>query len=46
MSCYLQALKNYAVFGGRSRRKEFWYFVLFNIMVGIVLGVIDRLLGT
>jgi uncharacterized membrane protein YhaH (DUF805 family) len=46
LSWYLEALKKYAVFGGRSRRKEYWYFVLFNIVVGIVLGVIDRLLGT
>ena len=46
MSWYLQALKKYAVFGGRSRRMEYWYFVLFNIIVSIVLGVIDGLLGT
>ena len=46
MSWYLQALKKYAVFAGRSRRKEFWYFALFNIILGIVLGVMDRLLGT
>ena len=38
MSWYLQALKKYAVFSGRSRRKEYWYFVLFNIIVAIVLG--------
>jgi uncharacterized membrane protein YhaH (DUF805 family) len=31
---------------GRSRRREYWYFVLFNIIVGIVLGLIDALLGT
>jgi uncharacterized membrane protein YhaH (DUF805 family) len=46
LSWYLQALKKYAVFAGRSRRKEFWYFALFNIILGIVLGVMDRLLGT
>ena len=46
MSWYLEALKKYAVFGGRSRRMEYWYFVLFNIIVSIVLGVIDGLLGT
>ena len=44
MSWYLQALKKYAVFSGRSRRMEYWYFVLFNIIVSIVLGVIDGLL--
>jgi len=46
LSWYLEALKKYAVFGGRSRRKEYWYFVLFNIIVSIVLGWIDALLGT
>ena len=46
MSWYLEALKKYAVFSGRSRRMEYWYFVLFNIIVSIVLGVIDGLLGT
>ena len=46
MSWYLEALKKYAVFSGRSRRKEYWYFVLFNIIVAIVLSLIDMLLGT
>jgi uncharacterized membrane protein YhaH (DUF805 family) len=46
LSWYLEALKNYAVFGGRSRRKEYWYFVLFNIIVFIVLELVDVLLGT
>ena len=46
MSWYLEALKKYAVFSGRSRRMEYWYFVLFNIIVGIVLAGIDALLGT
>jgi uncharacterized membrane protein YhaH (DUF805 family) len=44
LSWYLQALKKYAVFSGRSRRMEYWYFVLFNIIVSIVLGAIDGLL--
>ncbi len=46
MSWYLEALKKYAVFSGRSRRMEYWYFVLFNIIVAIVLAGIDALLGT
>ena len=46
MSWYLEALKKYAVFSGRSRRMEFWYFVLFNLIVYIVLSLIDALLGT
>jgi uncharacterized membrane protein YhaH (DUF805 family) len=46
VSWYLEALKKYAVFSGRSRRMEYWYFVLFNIIVGVVLALIDILLGT
>jgi uncharacterized membrane protein YhaH (DUF805 family) len=46
VSWYLEALKKYAVFSGRARRTEFWYFVLFNIIVTIVLSLIDRLIGT
>jgi uncharacterized membrane protein YhaH (DUF805 family) len=30
MSWYLAALKKYATFSGRARRKEFWMFTLFN----------------
>jgi uncharacterized membrane protein YhaH (DUF805 family) len=46
MSWYLEALKNYAVFSGRSRRKEYWYFVLCNVIVSLVLSGLDALLGT
>jgi uncharacterized membrane protein YhaH (DUF805 family) len=34
------------VFGGRSRRKEYWYFVLFSVIVSLVLSAVDALLGT
>jgi uncharacterized membrane protein YhaH (DUF805 family) len=37
MSYYLTVLKKYAVFTGRARRAEFWYFVLFNFIVSVVL---------
>ena len=46
MSWYLEVLKKYAVFHGRARRAEYWYFVLFNLIVLIVLELIDALLGT
>jgi uncharacterized membrane protein YhaH (DUF805 family) len=46
MSWFIEALKKYAVFSGRSRRKEYWYFVLFVVIISIVLGMIDGLLGT
>ena len=46
MSWYLEVLKKYAVFEGRSRRSEFWYFVLFNFIISVVLSIIDRAIGT
>ena len=46
MNWYLDVLKKYAVFTGRARRKEFWMFVLFNIIISVVLGFVDGLVGT
>lgn len=31
----------YATFSGRARRAEYWWFVLFNILANIVLGIAD-----
>jgi uncharacterized membrane protein YhaH (DUF805 family) len=39
-------LHKYADFSGRARRSEFWWWVLFTIMVGLVAGIIDAILGT
>ena len=46
MNWYLKVLKNYAVFSGRARRKEYWMFVLFNIIFSIVAVILDNILGT
>lgn len=32
------ALTKYAVFSGRARRKEYWYFFLFNVIVSFIIG--------
>jgi len=45
MKWYLKVLMNYAVFGGRARRKEYWMFVLFNYIITISLGAIEGLLN-
>ena len=45
MKWYLKVLKNYAVFRGRARRKEFWYFLLANAIAVVVLTTIDIALG-
>ncbi len=46
MQWYLKALKQYADFGGRARRTEFWMFVLVNVIISIVLGIVDAATGT
>ena len=46
MSWYLEALKKYATFRGRSRRKEYWYFTLFNMIVMLLLMAIDGMMGS
>jgi uncharacterized membrane protein YhaH (DUF805 family) len=45
LSLFVEALKKYAVFSGRSRRKEYWYFVLFVVIISIALSLIDSLIG-
>ena len=46
MNWYLEVLKKYAVFNGRARRKEYWFFFLFNILASILLAVIDMAIGS
>ncbi|MBM3330046.1 MAG: DUF805 domain-containing protein [Calditrichaeota bacterium] len=45
MNWYFEALKKYATFEGRARRKEYWYFALFNSLFYIVAYVIDVVVG-
>ena len=45
MKWYLEVLKKYAVFDGRARRKEYWMFFLFNVIIALVLGFIEGLAG-
>lgn len=46
MNWYMEVLRKYAEFSGRARRKEYWFFVLFNLIIAFVLGFIDGLIGT
>ena len=43
---YLKCLKQFADFKGRSRRKEYWMFTLFNFIFAIITMVIDNVIGT
>jgi len=45
MKWFLLALQKYAQFDGRSRRKEYWMFVLFNFLFGIVASALDEVFG-
>ena len=45
MSWYMQALKKYAVFAGRARRKEFWMFFLVYVIIVVVLSLIEWMIG-
>lgn len=46
---FLDAIKSvfrqYATFSGRARRSEFWYWMLFNLLLGIVLGILSSATG-
>ena len=34
----------YFVFSGRALRSEYWYFLLFSILTGVVTGILDLIL--
>jgi uncharacterized membrane protein YhaH (DUF805 family) len=49
MNWYLTVLKKYTTFSGRARRKEYWMFVLFNMIfifaimiVGVIPGSVSK----
>lgn len=45
MNYFIKALKQYADFNGRARRKEYWTFVLFNVLFSVVAVILDNLSG-
>lgn len=45
MYWFLAALKKYATFSGRAQRAEYWYFVLFYILIFLGLSVVDGITG-
>jgi len=46
MNWYIAVFKKAFEFKGRSCRAEYWYFFLFNIIAGIVLAIVDSIIGT
>ena len=46
MEWYLKVMRdNYANFSGRARRKEYWMFTLFYMIVMIIAMILDNVLG-
>ena len=41
MYWYIEALKKYAVFQGRARRKEYWMFYLMSIIIAVIIGALE-----
>lgn len=39
---FVKSLKNYVNFSGRARRKEYWYFVLGQLIISIITGLLDE----
>jgi len=46
MSWFIAVLKKYATFSGRACRSEYWYYVLFYLLISIVLSLMDGILGS
>lgn len=45
MNYYLDALKKYATFRGRTGRKSFWWFTIISFILGVILFMIDIKMG-
>jgi uncharacterized membrane protein YhaH (DUF805 family) len=45
MNWYLEALKKYAVFRGRARRREYWYFMLFSVLAMALFEIVGGRTG-
>lgn len=45
MNSYLGVLKQYADFSGRTRREEYWVFVLYNLTIAVCAILLDNIFG-
>lgn len=45
MKYWVECWKKYATFSGRARRKEYWMFILFNMLVAFGVNIVDAVLG-
>lgn len=44
MNAYLDAMRHYATFTGRTSRAGFWLYILFYIIIVMIAGVLDMML--
>lgn len=44
MSYFIEAFTKYATFSGRARRSEYWYFVLFNLLIALGLFIVGAVI--
>ncbi|MCC5935511.1 MAG: DUF805 domain-containing protein [Balneolales bacterium] len=45
MKWYILALKRFAEFRGRSRRREYWFYFLFNMIIFFVINMVESVSG-
>ncbi len=41
---FKMAFRKYAEFEGRSRRREYWFFALFYVLIAIAVGILSAIL--
>ena len=45
MEWYIKVINSYSDFNGRSRRKEYWMFTLWNILFALLAALLDYSFG-
>jgi len=46
MHYYIDVVKKYAVFNGRTSRKKYWMFILYNAIFAVVAAILDTIFHT
>jgi len=46
MEYFMEAMRRYTDFSGRTRRKDFWMFILFYAIFYVICAVVDGVIGT
>ncbi|MCS0788877.1 DUF805 domain-containing protein [Cytobacillus firmus] len=45
MNAFIKVVKESFNFRGRSRRREYWMFILFTFLISIILTIIEMIFG-